>query len=104
MSVLVVAEHLRGELRDITRELVTAAQDVEGPVTVAVIANDPSRFTEAVNLPGVDEIVRVAVEQEEYENDVYAAAIEALIAERRLDVTLTGFTINSMGFVPALAA
>jgi electron transfer flavoprotein alpha subunit len=103
MSVLVVAEHLRGEVRDITRELVTAAQDLEGPVAVAVIAKDPSTLTDSVNVAGVDEIVAVAVDAEEYENDVYAAVVEALIKERQPDVTLTGFTVNSMGFAPAVA-
>ena len=104
MSTLVVAEHLRGEIRDITPELVTAAQDAGGPVTVAVIAKEPGRFTDQVNLQGVDEIVNVAVEQEEFENDVYQSVVEALISERRPDVTLVGFTINGMGFGPAVAA
>ena len=35
MSVLVVAEHLRGQVRDVTRELITAGREL-GPVTVAV--------------------------------------------------------------------
>jgi electron transfer flavoprotein alpha subunit len=104
MSVLVVAEHLRGQIRDVTLELITAARDLDGPIAVAVIARDPSRFADQVNVEPVDEIVNVAVEPEEYENDVYAAAVEALIRERQPDVTLTGFTINSMGFVPAVAA
>jgi electron transfer flavoprotein alpha subunit len=104
MSVLVVAEHIRGELRDITREVLTAAQDLDGPVAVAVIAKEPPALTDAVNVAGVDEIVSVAVEAEEYENDVYAGVVEALIKERQPDVTLTGFTVNSMGFAPAVAA
>ncbi|MBA2535891.1 MAG: electron transfer flavoprotein subunit alpha/FixB family protein [Actinobacteria bacterium] len=104
MSVLVITEHIRGEVRDITRELVTAAQDLDGPVAVAVIAKDPSALADAVNVSGVDEIVNVAVEQEEFENDVYAGVVEALAKEREPDVTLTGFTVNSMGFAPAVAA
>ena len=104
MSVLVIAEHLRGELRDITRELATAAQDLDGPVAIAVIAKDPSALTDGVNLPGVDEVVTVATEPEEFENDVYADVVEALVKERRPDVILTGFTVNSMGFAPAVAA
>ena len=104
MSVLVIAEHIRGEIRDITRELVTAAQDLDGPVAVAVIAADPSALGDAVNVAGVDEIVNISVEQDEYENDVYAGVVEALITERHPDVTLTGFTVNSMGFAPAVAA
>jgi electron transfer flavoprotein alpha subunit len=102
MSVLVVAEHLRGKLRDVTRELVTAAGELPGPVAVAVIAKDPAAFD--VRLAGVDEIVHVAVDCEEFESDVYRAALEALIRERRPGVTLLGFTVNSMGYAPAVAA
>jgi electron transfer flavoprotein alpha subunit len=99
---LVVAEHVSGELRDVTRELVTAARELGGPVTVAVIAREPDRLD--VNLEGVDEIVNVPVEQEEFENDVYQRALEALIAERRPDAVVLGFTVNSMGYGPAVAA
>jgi electron transfer flavoprotein alpha subunit len=45
VSTLIVAEHLRGELRPITLELVSAAKELEGPVAVAVIAKDPSAVT-----------------------------------------------------------
>lgn len=103
-GTLVVAEHLRGQLRPITLELVTAARDLGGPVSVAVIAKDPGELTEAVNVEGVDEIATIAVEAEEFENDVYQAALEALIEEWAPDVILLGFTVNSMGFAPAVAA
>jgi len=103
MSVLVVAEHIRGEVRDITRELVTAGRDL-GPVTVAVIGRDPAALVGAVDVDGVAEIVTVQVEPDEFENDVYQRALEALIAERRPRVTLLGFTVNSMGYGPAVAA
>ena len=101
-GTLVVAEHLQGKVRDVTRELVTAARELGGPVAVAVIARDPSRFD--VDLEGVDEIVSVHVDQEEFENDVYQEALEALIAERQPDAVLLGFTVNSMGYGPAVAA
>src|SRR2546425_778848 len=94
-GTLIVAEHLRGELRELTRELVTAAQHLRGPVTVAVIARDPTEFD--VGFLGVDEIVHVPLGQEEFENDVYQAALEALIAGRQPHAVLLGFTVNSMG-------
>ncbi len=103
-GVLVVAEHLQGRLRDVTRELVTAAVELGGPVTVAVIARDPGPLAEAANLVGVDEIVTVRVDSDEFEADSSQSALEALVAERRPDVTLLGFTVNSMGFGPAVAA
>ena len=104
MSILVIAEHIRGQVRDVTRELITAARELDGPVTVAVIAKDPARLTDQVNRAGVDEIVNVAVPQEEFENDVFQQAVEALIAARQPRVVLMGFTVNSMGYGPALAA
>ena len=45
MSVLVVAEHIRGQVRDVTRELITAGRGL-GPVTVAVIARDPAALVD----------------------------------------------------------
>jgi electron transfer flavoprotein alpha subunit len=104
MSVLVVAEHLRGELRPITLELVTAAGELEGSVAVAVIAQDPSALADDINVAGVDEILTVKVEQPEFENDVYLEAVDQLIREHDPRVVLMGFTINSMGYAPALAA
>jgi electron transfer flavoprotein alpha subunit len=104
MSVLVIAEHVRGQLREVTLELITAAQELGEPVTVAVIARDPAALAGDVNRAGVAEIVTVAVDAEEFENDVYQQAVEALIQERQPAVTLLGFTVNSMGFAPAVAA
>lgn len=102
MSVLVVAEHLRGQVRDVTRELITAGREL-GPVTVAVIGHDPASLVESVNVDGVAEIVTVTVAAGEFENDAYQAAVEALIADRKPRVTLLGFTVNSMGYGPAAA-
>ena len=104
MSVLVVAEHLRGECRPITHELVSAAKELEGPVAVAVVAKDPAQLAEQVSVEGVDEVVTVKVAAEEFENDVYQQALEALIADRKPTVILLGFTVNSMGYGPAVAA
>jgi electron transfer flavoprotein alpha subunit len=104
MSVLIIAEHLRGQIRPITLELVSAAKELEDETAVAVIAKDPGAIADQVDVDGVNEIVYVKVDQEEFENDVYRDAVEQLIAERSPDVVLVGFTINSMGFAPALAA
>jgi electron transfer flavoprotein alpha subunit len=104
MSVLVVAEHIRGELRPVTLELISAARSLGGPVAVAVIAKDPSALTDAVNVAGVDEILTVQVDQDEFENDVYQAAVGQLIADRCPRAVLLGFTVGSMGYGAGLAA
>lgn len=102
MSVLVVAEHLRGEVREVTGELVTAGREL-GPVAVAVIARDPDPLVAGVDVDGVDEIVTVAAGADEFENDTYQQALEALIEARKPRVVLLGFTVNAMGYAAAVA-
>jgi electron transfer flavoprotein alpha subunit len=104
MSVLIIAEHLRGQVRPITLELVSAAKELGEETAVAVIAKEPAALADQVDVEGVNEIVSVKVDQDEFENDVYREAVEQLISDRSPDVILVGFTINSMGFAPALAA
>src|SRR5205814_1557317 len=96
--------HQRGEVRPITHELISAAKELEGSVAVAVIAKDPSALTDTVDVEGVDEILTVKVEQDEFENDVYQQAVEQLVRDRAPKTIMLGFTVNSMGFGPALAA
>ncbi|HEY2936567.1 MAG TPA: electron transfer flavoprotein subunit alpha/FixB family protein [Gaiellaceae bacterium] len=100
MSILVVAEHLRGRVRDVTYELISAARELDGPVAVAVIGREPLD----VARDGIDEVVHVKVEQDEFENDVYQAALERLIEKRQPQVVLLGFTVNSMGYGAAVAS
>lgn len=102
MSVLVVAEHVRGRVREITYELITAGRALGGPVAVLVIGRDPAALD--LNRAGVDELIQVRVAEEEFENDVYQPVLEAVVAERHPKVILLGFTVNSMGYGPAVAA
>ena len=104
MSVLVVAEHRQGELRDVTRELVTAAQGLEGPVAVAIVGAEAAALAEQANVQGVDEVLTVAAGGQEFENDAVQAAVEALVRERKPRVVLGGFTVDGMGWGPAVAA
>ena len=103
-GTLIIAEHLRGELRDVTRECVSAAAELGGPVVVGVIAKDPAALASQANIAGVDEIVTVTVDEDEFSADAYAGAAEALVREKQPSVVLTGFTVSGMGFAAALAA
>ena len=49
MSVLVIAEQLQGRIRDVTYELISAARELGGPVTVAVIGGDLDASREGVD-------------------------------------------------------
>lgn len=102
-GTLVVAEHVRGQLRDVTKELVTAATGLGGPVTVAVIARDPASLAAAANVPGADEVVAVSVGEDGFSADATLEAVETLVREREPSAVLTGFTVDAMGYAPALA-
>jgi electron transfer flavoprotein alpha subunit len=104
VSVLVVAEHQRGEVREVTRELVTAASELGSPVTVVLIARDPDLLARQVDLDGVDEIVTVSVAQEEFEPDVYRDALATVIAQVAPEVVLMPFSVNAMSYGAAVAA
>jgi electron transfer flavoprotein alpha subunit len=103
-GTLVVAEHLQGRLRPVTLELVSAAKELGGPISVLVIGASAASLAGDANVEGVDEVITCPAGPEEFENDVYQAAVEAAIAEKEPEVVLLGFTVNSMGFAPALAA
>src|SRR6185312_16181385 len=69
MSVLIIAEHLHGQVRPITLELVSAAKALDDETALAVIAKDPAAIADQVDVEGVNEIVSVKVDQDEFEND-----------------------------------
>jgi electron transfer flavoprotein alpha subunit len=106
-GVLVIAETRRGELREVSLELVSAARGVAGEmgdaVSVAVIGADADSFAGALAADGVSEVLTVSA-QDGFEAEVWAAALEALIESEQPALVLCGHTIDSMGFAPAVAA
>ncbi|MGH2859738.1 MAG: electron transfer flavoprotein subunit alpha/FixB family protein, partial [Solirubrobacteraceae bacterium] len=107
-GVLVVAETRRGELREVSLELVGAAAGLSGAaggLMVAVIGADAPAFGEQLaSVQGVDEVVTVAAPCEQFEAHVWQRALEALIDSEAPAVVLVGHTIDSLGFAPAVAA
>jgi electron transfer flavoprotein alpha subunit len=107
-GVLVVAETRRGELRDVSLELISAGLGVKdasgGPLNVAVIDSEPGRFVEPLSVDGVDELLLVATPYEHFEAHVAQRALEALIESEQPELVVLGHTIDSLGFGPAVAA
>jgi len=105
-GILVVGEHLRGSLRDVTAELVSAAAGLApqlgGPVTVVIVGGDGALAQQA-NLSGVDEIVTVPG-PEGFAPVSQRAVLAELIDQRAPSLVLAGFTVDAMAWAPALAA
>jgi electron transfer flavoprotein alpha subunit len=107
-GVLVMAEERRGELRDISLELISAARTIKeaagGPLTVAVVAADAAALAGGLSVDGVDEILTVTAPTQHFEAHAAQRALEALIDEVDPAVVLLGHTIDSLGYAPAVAA
>ena len=105
-DVLAVAEHRRGELRDVSYELLTAGRQLAdatgGDLHVAVISGDVETFADQLNREGVDAIHTVA-DGEEFDHDVYAQAVEALHAELDPEVLVLPNSVNGLDYAPAVA-
>jgi electron transfer flavoprotein alpha subunit len=108
-EILVVSETRRGALRDVSFELIGAARQLadavgDARVSVGVIAHDPVRHVDALNLPGVDRILTVATENEHFEGHVTTEALRRLVETEKPTVVLAAHSIDSMAFAPAVAA
>jgi electron transfer flavoprotein alpha subunit len=107
-GVLVIAESRRGELREVSLELIGAGLRVKGQaggrLAVASIGADAASNVDALGAEGVDEVLTVDAPTEDFEAHVQAAALDALIEQERPALVLLGHTIDSLGFGPAVAA
>ncbi len=105
-DVLAVAEHRRGELRDVSYEVITAGREladaIGGDLHLAVIAGDVDRFAEDLNRDGVDAIHAVT-NGEEFDHNVYQAAIETLLARTGANAVVTPNSVNGLDYAPAVA-
>ena len=107
-GILVLAESRRGELREVSMELVGAAlalkEEAGGPVAVAIIGAGATEHAASLGAAGVDEVLTVEATTVDFEAHVHADALAALIEHESPAVVLLGHTIDSLGFGPAVAA
>jgi electron transfer flavoprotein alpha subunit len=105
-DVLAVAEHRRGDLRDVSYEIISAGADLAdatgGDLHLAVISGDVDGFAETLNREGVDAIHTVEY-GEEFNHDVYAQALEQMVAELDPQYFLAPNSVNGMDYAPAVA-
>lgn len=106
-GVLVVGELSGSDLRAGIAELIGAAGALSeqglGPVAVALIGAEAEAAASSAELAGVEEILLVPA-GERFEAHVAQAALEALIESRRPAVVLAGHTVDSLGYLAAVAA
>ncbi|MEF8937749.1 MAG: electron transfer flavoprotein subunit alpha/FixB family protein [Halovenus sp.] len=105
-DVLVVAEHRRGELRDVSYELLTAGRELadatDGELHAAVISGPVEEYADKLDRPGVDQIHAVDV-GEEFNHGIYTQVAAQLANAVDAQYILAGNTVNGLDFAPALA-
>ncbi|PSP57148.1 electron transfer flavoprotein subunit alpha/FixB family protein [Halobacteriales archaeon QS_1_67_19] len=106
VDVLAVAEHRRGDLRDVSFELISAGRELVdatgGDLHVAVIGGNTEEFGDKLNRKGVD-FVHTVSEGEEFNHDIYRQAVEALHAEIDPEALLLPNSVNGLDYAPAVA-
>lgn len=106
-GILIVAEHTRGVLADLTLELIGAAaglkESMGGKIHVLLVGDDIAGLPEQLNLSGVDEILTASSGSPHFDSVAYeeAAMAAALKLEPRL--ILIGHSANGLTYAPALA-
>ncbi len=106
-GILIVAEHTRGALADLSTEMVGAAVALKdrmgGPLRVLVVADEPESFAPALDLPGVDEILLARVDSPHFDAPAYEEAAFNATLEHRPALVLVGHSANGLAYASALA-
>lgn len=105
-TILVVAESRQNELRPISLEVITAAQELrqaDDKVVVAIIGQQSESYVDALSLKGVDEVVAVKVATEDFDADIHEAAVSSLMESYTPEVVLLAHSVDSLGYAPTLA-
>ncbi|KYH25208.1 protein FixB [Halalkalicoccus paucihalophilus] len=106
-GVLAIAEHRRGELRDVSYELIGAgrelADDLDEELHVAVISGQVEEFARSLSKEGVD-VVHTVPDGAEFNHDVYTQVTEQLADELDPSVVLMPNSVNGLDYGPAVAA
>lgn len=107
MSVLGVAEHRNGELRDVTYELIAAGTELaagrDTTFDLVVIGGDLDDFVPSLNREGVRTIYTVESDTD-FNHGIYTQALVQLHDAVDPSVLLMPHTVNGLDYAPAVAS
>jgi electron transfer flavoprotein alpha subunit len=105
-DVLVVAEHRRGVLRDVSYELISAgrllADATDADLHVAIIGGNTEAFADDLDRKEVDYVHTIS-EGEEFNHDIHVQAVEALHADIDPEALVMANSVNGLDYAPAVA-
>jgi electron transfer flavoprotein alpha subunit len=106
-EIIVLAEHRRGEIRDVTWEMLSKgrqlADGIGGEINVALLGKGVNRLADALK-GKANKVLLVEDHRLEFFNSVpYEKVLVQLLTERKPFLTLIGHTAMGMDLAPALA-
>jgi electron transfer flavoprotein alpha subunit len=107
-EIIVIAEHRRGELRDVTWEMLSKgrqlAESTSAELGVALLGKAMNPLAEALK-PKVKRVLLIEDPRlEAFNPETYKKVLIQLITERKPFLTLIGHTAMGMDYAPRLAA
>ena len=103
--ILVIAEQREGTLNRATWEVIAAAQQLDGPIKVAVLGAHVDTVATELSAADVDEVLIVAHPAlERYTPDGFVQALEQVIQQEQPALVLCPHTYQTRDFAPKLAA
>jgi len=107
-EIIVVAEHRRGELRDVTWEMLSKgrqlAEGLGADIEIALLGKGVNPLVEALKPKAKRIFVIEDPRLEAFNAETYKKVLTQLITERKPFLTLIGHTAMGMDFAPRLAA
>ncbi len=107
-GILVIAEHLNGQIAKISKEILGAGASIKsqsgGTMKVALLSDGDTTLASQVNLEGVDEIITINVGSSDFDATVYEEEILTLCQDEQPSLVLVGHTANGLACAAALAA
>ncbi len=107
-EIIVIAEHRRGELRDVTWEMLSKSrqlgESIGAEIGVALLGKNVNQLAEALK-PKAHRVFLIEDERlETYNSETYEKVLTQMITEKKPLLTLVGHTAMGMDFAPSLAA
>ncbi|OGO14483.1 MAG: hypothetical protein A2Z02_07505 [Chloroflexi bacterium RBG_16_48_7] len=107
-TIFVLAEHRKGTLRDVTKEMLAKGAELAaksgGNLTAVLLGKNVRHFADEL-AKSADQVILVEDDSlENYNSDTYQPVISSLIDEYQPQLTLIGHTAAGMDLAPRLAA
>jgi electron transfer flavoprotein alpha subunit len=107
-DVFVLAEHRRGELREVTLEMLGKGRDLAGQMggslTAVLLGHGVDAFAGELANQAHEVLVVEDERLENFNSDLYQKVLVSLLADQKPTLTLIGHTACGMDLAPSLAA